>query len=128
MKLLLCLIISRLLLSIITKTFFQPDEYFQSLEIAHRIYYGYGYLTWEWRSEDQLQLSTDKPPIRSVIYPFLYIPAYFITEYFNIEDITLLPKLFTGLLATIQDVALYKFIQYHFGNERAKVLVSWWFL
>jgi phosphatidylinositol glycan class B len=29
-------------------TFFNPDEYWQSLEPAHRMAFGYGHLTWEW--------------------------------------------------------------------------------
>ncbi|WFD36575.1 glycosylphosphatidylinositol anchor biosynthesis [Malassezia cuniculi] len=48
-------------------TYFQPDEYWQSLEIAHRIVFGYGYRTWEWARE---------PPIRSVIHPLLFVPVY----------------------------------------------------
>ncbi|KAI5454608.1 glycosylphosphatidylinositol anchor biosynthesis [Naganishia albida] len=31
------------------KTFFQPDEFYQSLEPAHRMVWGTGYETWEWR-------------------------------------------------------------------------------
>jgi hypothetical protein len=30
------------------RTFFNPDEYWQSLEVAHRLVFGYGHLTWEW--------------------------------------------------------------------------------
>jgi phosphatidylinositol glycan class B len=35
-------------------TFFQPDEFFQAFEPAHRLVFGYGHLTWEW-----LDLPTD---------------------------------------------------------------------
>lgn len=31
------------------RTFFQPDEFYQSLEPAHRMVWGTGYETWEWR-------------------------------------------------------------------------------
>lgn len=31
------------------QTFFQPDEFYQALEPAHRLVFGYGHLTWEWR-------------------------------------------------------------------------------
>lgn len=30
-------------------TFFQPDEFYQAFEPAHRLVFGYGHLTWEWR-------------------------------------------------------------------------------
>lgn len=40
----------RLLNALCSRAFFQPDEYWQNLEVAHRSIYGYGYQTWEWRS------------------------------------------------------------------------------
>lgn len=57
----------RILIALLTRTFFQPDEYFQALEPAHHIVYGYGHLTWEWMSD---------PPIRSILYPALNVPIY----------------------------------------------------
>jgi phosphatidylinositol glycan class B len=53
----------RVLISVSTRTFFQPDEYFQCLEPAHHIAFGYGHLTWEWVSSK---------PIRSVAYPAIW--------------------------------------------------------
>ena len=54
--------------ALLTQTFFQPDEYFQSLEVAHRAVFGYGQLTWEWSIDE---------PIRSILFPSLWIPLYF---------------------------------------------------
>ena len=34
---------------LLPKTFFSPDEFYQSLEPAHHLVFGYGHLTWEWR-------------------------------------------------------------------------------
>lgn len=68
----------RILQAVATQTFFQPDEYFQSLEVAHRAVFGYGHLTWEW--------SVAKP-IRSILFPSLWIPVYWFLK-------------FTGLHAT----------------------------
>jgi phosphatidylinositol glycan class B len=34
---------------ILPQTAFQPDEFWQSLEPAHVLAFGYGHLTWEWR-------------------------------------------------------------------------------
>lgn len=59
----------RILQALLTRTFFQPDEYFQSLEVAHRAVFGYGQLTWEW-SIDQ--------PIRSILFPSIWIPVYWV--------------------------------------------------
>ena len=73
----------RILLAITTRTFFQPDEYFQSLEVAHHAVFGYGYLTWEWVAE---------PPIRSPFFPALYVPIYFATKLFGLDDTAVLVR------------------------------------
>jgi phosphatidylinositol glycan class B len=62
-----CRIVSALLVS----TFFQPDEYFQSLEITHGMVFGYGHLTWEW---------TTALPIRSPLFPALFAPVYWLLK------------------------------------------------
>lgn len=71
----------RPLIAICTRSFFQPDEYFQALEPAHRAVFGYGHLTWEWVSD---------PPIRSIIYPVVWMLPYYITKYLNVHDTSLL--------------------------------------
>jgi phosphatidylinositol glycan class B len=58
----------RITIAVTTRTFFQPDEYFQALEPAHRAVFGYGHLTWEWMAD---------PPIRSIIYPSVWVPIYY---------------------------------------------------
>lgn len=50
-----------------SRTFFQPDEYWQALEVAHRIVFGYGYRTWEWSRHE---------PVRSVAHPAVFVPLY----------------------------------------------------
>lgn len=46
---LLCLAFRSVVGLVGQKTFFQPDEFYQSLEPAHRMVWGTGYETWEWR-------------------------------------------------------------------------------
>ena len=76
-----CAIVTRVLISLVTQTFFQPDEYFQSLEVAHHAVFGYGHLTWEWLSPK---------PIRSILYPALNIPIYWILKITDLDDTRLL--------------------------------------
>ncbi|KAF8273654.1 glycosyltransferase family 22 protein [Lactarius quietus] len=88
----------RVSIALITRTFFQPDEYFQALEPAHFIVFGYGDLTWEW---------TSRPPIRSIIYPALNIPIYWILKILRLDQTFLLvaaPKAMHGLLAAGTDI------------------------
>ena len=66
-----CALIFRVLVAVCTRTFFQPDEYFQSLEPAYHLVFGYGHLTWEWLSPQ---------PVRSIIYPALNVPTYWLLK------------------------------------------------
>lgn len=45
----LALVIRVLSVLLLPQTAFQPDEFYQSLEPAHWLVFGYGHLTWEWR-------------------------------------------------------------------------------
>jgi hypothetical protein len=66
----------RILIALCTKTFFQPDEYFQALEPAHHFVFGYGRLTWEWVAPH---------PIRSFLYPALNVPIYWLLKVLNMD-------------------------------------------
>lgn len=45
----------RVLLALLQRTPFQPDETYQSLEPAHRLVFGYGHATWEWRPNPAIE-------------------------------------------------------------------------
>lgn len=55
----------RILSIFLVQTYFVADEYWQSLEVAHKIVFDYGYLSWEWVAG-----------IRSYIYPLLIAALY----------------------------------------------------
>jgi phosphatidylinositol glycan class B len=79
---------TRVTIALATRTFFQPDEYFQALEPAHFLVFGYGDLTWEW---------TSNPPIRSILYPALNIPIYWVLKVLHLDDTSLLVRGFPFL-------------------------------
>ncbi|KAI0280018.1 glycosyltransferase family 22 protein [Russula aff. rugulosa BPL654] len=91
-------LVIRVTIALATRTFFQPDEYFQALEPAHYLVFGYGDLTWEW---------TSKPPIRTILYPALNIPIYWLLKIFSLDGTSLLiaaPKVLHGLMAAGTDI------------------------
>ena len=47
------------------QTYFNPDEYWQALEVAHRMAFGFGHLTWEWHEH-----------IRGYTHPLLFAVLY----------------------------------------------------
>ncbi|KAK6529977.1 glycosylphosphatidylinositol anchor biosynthesis [Orbilia ellipsospora] len=84
-------------------TFFQPDEYFQSLELAAAWRNTGGYVTWEWMQA-----------IRSTFYPRIFDSVYFIADTTakkwnispatNAELLVVAPKLIGAVTAAIGDV------------------------
>jgi phosphatidylinositol glycan class B len=67
----------RVIISLFTRTYFQPDEYFQSLEPAHHLVFGYGHLTWEWMVS---------PPIRSIFYPLVNVPLFWLLKVTGLSE------------------------------------------
>ncbi|KAJ7632894.1 glycosyltransferase family 22 protein [Roridomyces roridus] len=94
-------VLTRVFIALFTATVFQPDEYFQSLEPAHHLVFGYGHLTWEWLSPR---------PIRSILYPALNVPVYWIlkTTGLDASDWLLIgcPRVLHGTLASLTDIFL----------------------
>ncbi|PPQ81643.1 hypothetical protein CVT24_004201 [Panaeolus cyanescens] len=96
-------LVLRVLVALLTRTVFQPDEYFQSLEPAYRAVFGYGHLTWEWQTAE---------PIRSIIYPAVNIPVYWLLRNLGVWGesslahwtLIFLPKALHGALAALTDV------------------------
>lgn len=69
-SLLKILILLRCVHAVLTKTFFQADEFWQSLEPAHYMAFGYGELTWEW-----------KFGLRSYAFPLIFQIGYVFVKY-----------------------------------------------
>lgn len=66
------------------QTKFQPDEFWQSLEPAHRYVFGYGHLTWEWR---------DLPEggrLRGWLWPSVFVLVYKFLQRTGLDDTFLL--------------------------------------
>uniref|UniRef100_A0A0A1X6J3 Mannosyltransferase n=1 Tax=Zeugodacus cucurbitae TaxID=28588 RepID=A0A0A1X6J3_ZEUCU len=103
----------------IVQTYYVPDEYWQSLEVAHKITFGYGYLTWEWVQG-----------IRSYVYPILIAGVYKLLALLNLDTVQLLiisPRILQALLSAYSD---YRFFVWTGKRKWALflVLVPWfWF-
>eukprot|EP01080_Neovahlkampfia_damariscottae_P002847 gene2847-4690_t len=101
--------------SFLVQTYFNPDEYWQSLEVAHRMSFGYGYLTWEW-----------KEGIRGIFYPFIYFIIFECLKIFHLDYSYLLirvPMLFQSIFSFLTDYFTYKLSFKLFKNEQISNLV-----
>ncbi|KAL5548873.1 hypothetical protein UlMin_004104 [Ulmus minor] len=102
----------RLANALLVQTYFNPDEHWQALEVAHRIAFGYGHLTWEW-----------KKGIRSYLHPLVFALLYKVlallgldTPWFMIKA----PRLLQSLFSAVGDLYLYKLSNLLFGDRVAK--------
>jgi phosphatidylinositol glycan class B len=120
LKFVLLLVLFRLFNSLFVRTSFVADEYWQSLEVAHRMVYGYGHLTWEWTFY-----------LRSSLFPFMYAALFRMFETLSLRiDLLAQVKILQSILAAAGDVALFKCAERYFGLKTAKValflqLICW---
>ena len=101
------IILFRLISWFIVRTYFIADEYWQTFEVVHSLAFGYGYKTWEWKSDIA---------IRSYLYPFIISLIYRFLAVFHLDTASILVNsatLFQTLLALIGDLAYLKFLQGH---------------
>ncbi|KAL4096336.1 hypothetical protein PRIC1_009696 [Phytophthora ramorum] len=104
----------RLWNALFVRTSFNPDEYWQSTEVAHRLVFGYGYLTWEWQEDAQL---------RGFAHPALFAGLYKFLELLNLDSrwaVAYGPRLVQGLLSAMNDYFLYKLAGNYFDAKSAK--------
>ncbi|CAI7581162.1 unnamed protein product [Penicillium glandicola] len=137
-NILLFLIAFRLVNAFVVRTFFQPDEYFQSLEPAWQIAFGQGqgaWVTWEWRHQ-----------LRSSLHPLLFAALYKVADFLasilgvspatRAEILIAAPKTAQAVVAAIGDFYTWKLAVRVYGNDSrgswttliATVLNPWqWF-
>lgn len=86
----------------LTSSSFVPDEYWQSLEVAHHLVYGYGYLTWEWQEG-----------IRSYFYPCIIAIVYKALKIFQLDSVKTLifaPRLLQAAFSCLSDALFVRLV------------------
>ncbi|XP_029317191.1 GPI alpha-1,2-mannosyltransferase 3 isoform X2 [Cottoperca gobio] len=102
----------RLINCLLVQTSFVPDEYWQSLEVSHRMVFNYGYLTWEW-----------KEGIRGFTYPLFFAVIYKILSFLHFDSVFLLiwlPRIIQALFAAFADVKFFFLIRTLESRDVAK--------
>lgn len=121
-KTFLAIYIFRVCNSLLIKTVFNPDEYWQSLEIASYHIFGMGHLTWEWVYG-----------IRSFTFPAIFAIVFKFLKVFGLENSSLFilaPKLIQSIFAATNDLFVYLIAVKLFNSKVAKIallfsLTSW---
>ncbi|KAL9628780.1 MAG: hypothetical protein Q9204_005669, partial [Flavoplaca sp. TL-2023a] len=115
---LLFLVALRVLNALCIRTFFQPDEYFQSLEPAWEIALGSdsgAWITWEWKNR-----------LRSAIHPTLFAGVYWIsaelskllqlTPHNHAELLLAAPKVTQAVIAALADYYTWRLGKRMYGR------------
>ncbi|KAJ1949663.1 hypothetical protein EC988_004682, partial [Linderina pennispora] len=78
-RLFAALLAFRLLNVSLVQTYIHPDETWQSLEVAHRSVFGYGFVTWEWHYT-----------LRGYAHPMMFAAVYKILELLHLDGTRLI--------------------------------------
>ncbi|XP_019162244.1 PREDICTED: GPI mannosyltransferase 3 [Ipomoea nil] len=108
----ICLV-ARIINSLLVQTYFNPDEHWQALEVAHHITFGYGHLTWEW-----------KKGIRSYLHPSIFALLYKILTFLKLDSPWFMiraPRLLQSLFSAVGDLYMYKLSRVLFDDHVAKL-------
>ena len=109
--------------ALLLRTAFAPDEYWQALEPAHRLAFGRGALTWDFRAR-----------IRGWLCPFAFAGAYrvaaLVGDGLHAAAVLAAPRLLQGALAGVGDFYVYLLSRRLMGPEVARwallcQLMSW---
>ena len=101
----------RTLNALCLQTYFVPDEYWQGPEVAHRLVFGYGHLTWEWIHG-----------LRGSIQPLIIATLYRIVQMAGLDStlvIRMIPRLVSAMVATAGDCATFELARRFFGHAVA---------
>ena len=113
----------------LVQTNFVPDEYWQSVEVAHESAFGYGHLTWEWDGATAL---------RGPGFAWVFAASFRVLAMLGIDSaaaVVATPRLCMAILAALGDVATYRLAARIFGSDETArcaalfSLTSWfhWF-
>ena len=109
----------RTALAFLSYSWHNADETWQSVEVAHKIVFGRGYLTWEWTNDVV-------GPIRSYIHPMIFVPLLYLLKLTQLDFhwmIVLAPRIQQGIISACADYYITKFHDFNFGKRSQK-----WFI
>lgn len=101
----------RLANALLVATQFDPDEWWQGPEVAHRLAFGYGELTWEWTHG-----------VRSHVHVLPFVLLYRLLGAVGCDSPALVahaPRLLQGLIAAVGEIGLARFASLYFDDAAA---------
>lgn len=96
----LALVLFRVCNGFLVWTWFDPDETWQSVEVAHRRFYGQGALTWEWAAQ-----------LRGYLFPLLFQGLFAVMHLAGVDSaaaVVWAPRVLQSLAAAWTDISVYR--------------------
>ena len=112
LKMFAACVLFRVVNAVCVRTFFSADEYWQSLEVAHKLVFGYGHLTWEWTHA-----------LRGYLHPLIFAIPYKIAQLVGLDSTLVMvwsPRLVQAVIAAAGDVHVYKLAHRWFAGAKKK--------
>jgi GPI mannosyltransferase 3 len=112
----LCIVVYRIANALLVQTYFNPDEYWQSVEVAHNAVFGYGELTWEWQHR-----------LRGYTHPLPFVALFYLLKSLRIDSALLVqhsPRILSALFAALTDYAIYALARRLFGRRVARYVLA----
>ncbi|KAH3763718.1 GPI mannosyltransferase 3 [Pelomyxa schiedti] len=112
----------RLACGVVVGTWFDADEYWQSMEVAHNLVFGVGHMTWEWREM-----------IRGWVHPLIFACVYKVLLIMGCDTAFLViyaPRFIQAVFCAIGDIFVWKLATRIWGPQVGKYaficqLLSW---
>ena len=119
-SILACCLVFRAVNAVVVRTFFNADEFWQGPEIAHKIVYGYGHATWEWRAK-----------LRGYAHPLIYALVYKLGDAVGARSdwfVRHAPRATHAALSGTHDVGCYRLALRWHGDACARAVIALRFL
>ncbi|CAD5221275.1 unnamed protein product [Bursaphelenchus okinawaensis] len=108
------LVLFRLCIFLGQRTWFVPDEYFQSVEVAYSEVFGKGTKTWEWEPDKAL---------RSYLHPLFYMVPFYVLKLLNLDTawaFQFTVGLIHFILTLVADVAITQCYRRILSNKKSQ--------
>ena len=106
-------VLFRVVNALCVRTFFSADEYWQSVEVAHKLVFGYGHLTWEWSHG-----------LRGYLHPLKFFRnPYKIAQTIGLDSTAVTvwsPRIVQAVIAAAGDIHVYKLAHRWFAGAKRK--------
>jgi phosphatidylinositol glycan class B len=108
------IVLFRIFNALVVETYFNADEYYQSLEVAHKIVFGTPtQLTWEWHPETTL---------RGYLHPLMFAGLYKLMQITGLTYpilFVILPRILQSIFSAIGDWYVYQTTKKWFSSDIA---------